>query len=151
MFTGIVEAEFWVVIRGGRGDPNAIGNYWFFHQLNTSGGDSTFAESSGGVGIIRENFGTNTLRNLGDPGIDLSQYNIYRVRAGAGLFQASFNGAAPFFTDSSNTVAFSATPRMGNRGNNSDIEIPEILITRRLLETAEGAGVLADLQGRYGL
>jgi hypothetical protein len=155
LFTGVTEAELWIVVRAAGGDPNSHFNGIDWYEkcwtLGPGTGTARWARHDSGTadtGGISEDFGSSVTRDLGDAPGSLAGFRIYNVRAATGQWVAALDGTV-FYTDTSNTVQFSTAPWMGDGGAN--IDICEIVLYSNILTTDERALVLAALQSRWGL
>jgi hypothetical protein len=157
LFDGVTEGEMFHVIRADNSDPAALGARDYFHQLGPSD-DARLAESTGGgadTGRVREDFGSTVLRDTGDFPGTLDGWFIYNVRATAGHYSiykyTTAGGAQVAYSSGTNTVSFSAAPRLGNRGQNSDYLWLSGAIHSGLLTTDERASVIATFLTRYAI
>jgi hypothetical protein len=152
VFDGVTEGEYWAVLKANNGDPASLGDRDYFHQLGPSD-DTRLALSTGGganSGQIREDIGSSALHDTGDITGSLASWFVYRVRFAAGHYRIYVNGVLEYSSDT-NTVAFNAAPKFGNRGQNSQLLWLEDACHNVLLTTEEAALNLATLQARYGI
>jgi hypothetical protein len=155
LFDAMTEGELFLVVKGNAGDPatNDRNHSWTFGTHTGPGNQPRWALSTGGgadTGEIREDFGSTVIHATGDVTGALDDWRIYNVRAKDGHFSIYLDGVEEYSTGT-NTVAFSATPKLGSRSENSHFHFAEGAIHETLLTTAERALVLAKLQERWAL
>jgi hypothetical protein len=151
LFDGVTEGELFILLKGDNGDPTALNDRQYSWQLGPSD-DAKWADGVGAAdtGHIYEDFGSNSMHDLGDAPGSLATWRVYNVRAAAGSYKAALDGS-DFYTAGVNTVQFSAAPKMGNRGQNSQIQVLVIAIHSVILTSTERADVVAMLQDYAGL
>ncbi|HWA11396.1 MAG TPA: fibronectin type III domain-containing protein [Opitutaceae bacterium] len=143
LMSGATEGEFFMVVKAASDND---GNNHGLLQLGTS--DSSYYPLSNGQ--VRDNFGTNAFKTVGDPAAPLNQYNIYNVSSKSAEWIARFNGAVQFQT-ASNTVAFKTTPVLGVAGPyNFSGDIAELIIYDHVLTAVERDSVGGYLYTKYG-
>ena len=137
------EGEMYIVMKSaGTGSGYAASNFGSYAAYNTYG------QSNG----IIENFGTNSYYSFGLPPQALTDWHLYNVSAKAGAWVARQNGR-PFYTKTSNTVAFRTNPVLGagyvysSQGFNGDIA--EVLVYDHVLTDAEREAVGRYLTTKY--
>jgi hypothetical protein len=158
LFSGVTEAELYIVVRAAGGDPNGhfSGISWAdgcWKMGPGASGSARWARHDSGTantGGISEDFGSSVLRDLGDAPGSLAGFRIYNVRAASGQWQAALDGTV-FFSTTTNTVSFSTSPSMGQESKGCNIDVAEIAIASVIYTTDERALVLSELQSRWGL
>jgi hypothetical protein len=155
LFDGFTEGELFMVVRGNAGDP-ATNDRNYFHMMGPHTGPNNQArwalDTGGGAntGEIVENFGSDTLRATGGlPGVTLTDWHIYNVRATTGSLIIALDEVVVGSTG--NVVAWSSAPRMGSRSENSHVHVAEIAIHNVILTTTERDAVVAKLRDRWAL
>ncbi len=135
---------------------------------NTSGQDGRLFASLAAYGTtiypnsageITEGFGSASGKNLGTPGVDLTQFRIYDVAASSTTWTAQLDGKY-LHSSSVNTPGFgSASPLLGadHTGPYNSLaswfagDVAEILVYNRTLTTAERSALGAYLKAKYAL
>ena len=107
---------------------------------------------------IRDDFGSNTSHDIGQPNQSLDQAHLYEAVTQAGEWTARVNGVTQY-TTTSNTVAWNGSMNLGYGGSNYyeggsryfSGDIAEVLVFDRALTLTERSGVERYLGGKYGL
>jgi hypothetical protein len=100
---------------------------------------------------IEEDWGSTTIRTVGNPAQALNQFNIYNVSSAASLWSARLNGTV--LTQSpTNTVYFRSDPLLGKNTNDYFLgDIAEFISFDRVLSAAERETVGEYLAQKYAL
>jgi len=102
-------------------------------------------------GVIYDDTGSTTRRNLGAAGTLTASAQCLEVRSASAAWSAYLNGGS-LGSSGSNTVGFSATPEIGgdfNVGGFYDGSIAEIVLFDRILATNERGRLVQYLKARY--
>ena len=137
LLNGATQAEVLVIVKS-VDKPASHRSAWRFGS--TGSGSLNYPNSSGNVS---EDFGSTSLKSLGDPAQPLDQYHLFNAAAKASDWSARLNGVLQFGT-TNNTVGFWSTPTLGSGPYYLDGDIAEIMIYNRSLTAGE-----RDLLGIY--
>jgi Bacterial TSP3 repeat len=133
LMNGASGGEIFMVVRSA-----ADGGYHRMMRFGTSGYGSAYPWSDGRV---YEDFGSTVQYGLGNPPQALNQYHIYNVSSRTNEWVARFDGLEEH-RETSNTVAFSASPLIGRSLNeNFAGDIAEILLYDHVLTLTERKAV----------
>jgi hypothetical protein len=113
-------------------------------------GSSAYGASYPWTNGVNEDFGRSSEFTQGWPSRSLTDFRIYSVSSSAGWWQSWIDGA-PFFKSSSNTVAFTSSPKLGknNYGSHFTGDIAEVIMYNRPLQESERRTVRQYLAIKY--
>lgn len=131
-----------------RADPPGSDDSTGLWRLGTSGLNTHFPYTDS---IILDGTGTTARKTVGNPATPLTQFNVYDVRTASGSWEARLNGTSLFST-ATNTVGFSATPRIGQSNGTYFLDgwIKEFLIYNSALSSGDATAVRDYLKARHG-
>ena len=143
--------EIFVVVRASN-DPATNDNRAALWDFGSETDNEKYVES--GSANIEEEFGTTVRKEGGyDPTENLTNWHIYNVVSEAGNYEARINGAAPIIDLTSNTVGFTAQPRLGRADGNSSAyfsgEVAELIMYNQGLNSAQRVIVTNYLASKY--
>ena len=146
-FTGVTQAEAFVVLKADA--EVAPGTTWSLWNFGSSGGFEAYPDN---VSRVREDFGSTSLFNLGDPSQPLTQYHIYNVASSASNWVGRINGKV-LLSATNNSVQFPASPTFGGAGGVSFFNgnVAEVLVYNRPLSGNERDAIGRYLAARYAL
>ena len=160
LMSGMTQGEVFIVVKGDNRDPAYLDDRYHSWRLGPSEHDAHWAEppflnawsvaTSSGSGLLKEDFGTQSVRSIGNPPGSLADWRIYNVRAASDEWAVAFEGST-IYVDTTNNVSFSTQPRLGARGNNSDFLMAEFALHNVKLTAAERSAVVTKLRERWGL
>lgn len=104
-------------------------------------------------GIVYEDFGSTARKVAGNPTPSLASPFAYNVISVAGEFTVNINGAQ-LFTTATNTVGWSATPRIGKTLTSAWFYqgvIAEVVMTVGKMSAADRTALRSYFQSRYGV
>ncbi len=144
VMAGAASGEVVAVLRAGSDVPGIPRGLWRFV------GDGAARYPDGG-GLIWDDFGGPVVRPLLAAPWPLTQWRIFDVAAGSGLWTAWLNGLA-LHDSFENTVSFRTDPIIGHNGLTAwDGDLAEIIVYDRVLTPAERESAGAHLTQRHGL
>lgn len=138
---GATQAEAFVVLKASADQPTANRALWGFG----SSGSSTYPNTAG---LINEDFGSTTVRNLGDPAQPLDQFHLYNVSAKTNDWSARINGVS-LCTTHTNSFGVWNPPTLGMASYYFAGDLAEVLIYSRTLTEEEKDAVGRYLNGKY--
>ena len=97
-----------------------------------------------------DGFGSSARYDEGGPDQDITQFHIYEASSQSGLWQSWIDGA-PYYKSTTNTVAFTTSPLLGNdvEGYSFNGDMAEVIVYNRPLGDAERAAVRHYLAVKY--
>ena len=103
-------------------------------------------------GAIYDDFGTNTWVSLGQPPVDLTQYQLYNISSSSSEWTQRFNGLASY-DRLGNTVSFRTNPVLGQDpgGGYFTGDIAEIIVYNQALTQAQRIAVDKYIIAKYNL
>lgn len=129
--------------------------FFVLKVTNTSGGHLLGTAGSNhypfsGDSNLYESFGTNARKDGIAPGVTVSNFHRYSIYSAAGDY-AMFHNGSSIFSTASNTVAFSAAPKIGDNGSLNFIagDIAEIILYDHKLSSGDRTAVQEYLAGKY--
>ncbi|MDR2429404.1 MAG: fibronectin type III domain-containing protein, partial [Puniceicoccales bacterium] len=142
LFTGAAAGDLFVVLKTTPTTPAADRGLWTFGT-----GASSYPQSTG---LVAECAGTNTVRGMGLPLVDITGWHLYNVTVRPGEWIARFNGLEQYRDATANTVAFNTTaPKLGTGGSYFHGEIAELIVFDRVLTADERERLTRWLNSRH--
>jgi len=136
------QAEAFVISKG-IDAPGSNRSLWRFG--GSGSGSLTFPATDL---TVSEDFGSTTIKALGDPAQALDEFHLFGVSARPNDWSARFNGVLQMST-TNNTVGFWNPPTLGGGPSFFTGDIAEVLIYNRALSEAERDAVGRYLAGKY--
>ncbi len=145
LLNGTTQAEVFVVLKADVAYPGTIRGLWKFGTDNSS-----WVRYPNTDGSIWEDFGSTANYAMGVPAQPLTDYHLFNVSSGSGLWTARLNGVVQGSRTNS-TYAYNTAPTLGKNSYYFDGDVAEVVIYDRVLSTAERNAVSYYLNSKYAL